>query len=104
MKKCLLLLSVLLLIIGLSFFRKPDHPAEIIRSRVVDRAMDAGLPYIGISVDTGEALCIYWRSEESLPDRISPGDLVEVRYETIPFPQGIRHFAISITELDLSAG
>ena len=104
MKKCLLLLPVLVLIIGMPFFRKPDYPVEMIRGRVVDRAMDAGLPYLGISPDTGEALCIYWRSEESLPDRISPGDLVEVRYETIPFPQEIRHFAISITELDLSAG
>jgi len=100
MKKHLLLLPVLLLIIGLLFFWEPERPREVIRGTVVDRAMDDGLPYIGIQPDVGDGLCIYCRSGKILPDPLSVGDRVEVRYETVPFLSDVRHFAVSVIVLE----
>lgn len=100
MKKYLLFFPVCLLIIGLLFFQKPERPTERILGNVVDLAMDDGLPYVGIQTDSGDGMCIYYRSADDFAELLSLGNRVEVLYETIPYPTDIRHFAVAVTVLE----
>lgn len=100
MKKLLFLFPLLLLGALLLLPAGPETPTETVRGTVVDRAMEDGLPYIGIQPDTGEGLCIYCRSGSIFPEQLSLGSRVEVQYETVPFPSGSRYFAVTVTILE----
>lgn len=100
MKRHALILTGLVLLLAAMVFSLPDGETRLFRGTVSDRAMDDGLPYIGILCEDGSGVCVYFRKAGLLPEEVIIGTQVEALCRVAPLEHGIRYYVNEIAILE----
>ena len=86
MKRFVIVSLILLLGFGIWKIAFENEPkivdgTEVTSSAVVtDRAMSEGMPYLGVELPDGNALCLWDPCGDVIPDSVSIGDTLAVTY------------------------